>query len=225
VEHLAIFDVYVSRTIFKLHLKYLHVFIIVTSFPLLCCSHTHTHTHTCARAHTHTQLFYGSLDFVRDNLSEPVPEETCIHSHLSWSSVIPYLLPPSVTIHGILTVQFTCLIVFSTISVQVSFGLPLGLTPSTSYSIHFFSQSLSFFCSTCHTVTTCFAMILRLFHLILDSQPFTWNSILLLNTISDHSHLCPLNCRLIFLSYGPGLTSMQHTTLHTTTVQCLSHYQ
>jgi len=34
---------------------------------------------------------------------------------------------------------------FSTISVQVFFGLPLGLSPSTSYSIHFFTQSLSSF--------------------------------------------------------------------------------
>jgi len=29
--------------------------------------------------HTHTQPFYGSLDFVRDNLGEPVPEETFTH--------------------------------------------------------------------------------------------------------------------------------------------------
>jgi len=34
-------------------------------------------------------------------------------------------------------------------SVQVFFGLPLGLAPSTSYSIHFFTQLLSSFCSTC----------------------------------------------------------------------------
>jgi len=32
------------------------------------------------------------MDFVRDNPSEPVPEETFTHSHLSWSSIIPYLL-------------------------------------------------------------------------------------------------------------------------------------
>jgi len=36
-----------------------------------------------------------------------------------------------------------------TISVQVFFDLSLGLAPSTSYSIHFFTQSLSSFCSTC----------------------------------------------------------------------------
>jgi len=29
--------------------------------------------------HTHTQLFYGSVDFVRDNLGEPVPEGTFRH--------------------------------------------------------------------------------------------------------------------------------------------------
>ena len=38
---------------------------------------------------------------------------------------------------------------FSTTSLQVFFGLPLGLTPSTSYSIHFFTQSLPSFCSPC----------------------------------------------------------------------------
>jgi len=38
---------------------------------------------------------------------------------------------------------------FRTTSVQVLFGLPLGLAASTLYSIHFFMQSLSSFCSTC----------------------------------------------------------------------------
>ena len=52
-------------------------------------------------------------------------------------------------IHGILPVEFTCLTVFSTISLQVFFGLLLGLAPFTSYSIHFFTQSLSSFRNTC----------------------------------------------------------------------------
>ena len=38
---------------------------------------------------------------------------------------------------------------FCTISFHVLFGLPLGLEPSTSYSILFFTQSVSSFCSTC----------------------------------------------------------------------------
>ena len=48
------------------------------------------------------QPFYGYiLDFVRDNPGEPLPEETLTHSHLSWSSVISYLLPPSITIQDV----------------------------------------------------------------------------------------------------------------------------
>jgi len=50
--------------------------------------------------------------FVRDYLGEPIPEETFTHSHAYWSSMIHYLLPPSIGIYGILSVQFTCLIVF-----------------------------------------------------------------------------------------------------------------
>jgi len=38
---------------------------------------------------------------------------------------------------------------FCTTSVHVLFGLPLGLEPSTSYSILFFTQSLSSFRNTC----------------------------------------------------------------------------
>ena len=72
-------------------------------FPCTVCI-THTHTHT--------QPFYGSLDFVRDNPGEMVPEETFTHSHLSWSSIVPYLLHLSNTICGILPVQSTCLKVF-----------------------------------------------------------------------------------------------------------------
>jgi len=37
---------------------------------------------------------------------------------------------------------------FCTTSFHVLFGLPLGLEPSTSYSIHFFTQLVSSFCST-----------------------------------------------------------------------------
>ena len=86
------------------------------------------------------QPFYSSLDYVWDYPSEPVPEETFTHSHLSWSSIISYLLPPSFMIHGILPVQFTCLKSFLTISLYVFFDLPLGLAPSASHSTHFFTQ-------------------------------------------------------------------------------------
>jgi len=118
------------------------VFCIHSTFSHLTQKNTtHTHPHT----HTHKQSFYGSLGFVQHYLNEPVPEETFTHSHLLWSSVIP----PSITIHGILPVQFTCQRVLSTTSLQVFFGLPLSLAPSTSYSIHFFTQSLPSFRNTC----------------------------------------------------------------------------
>jgi len=61
--------------------------------------------------HIHTTV-YSSLDFVRDNPGELVPEETFTHSHLSRSSIIPYLLHLSNTIRGILPVQSMCLTVF-----------------------------------------------------------------------------------------------------------------
>jgi len=90
--------------------------LVTQKLKVICCLYTHTHmhmhTHMCAYTHTHTQPFYGLLDFVRDNPGEPVPEETFTHSRLSWSSVIPYLLPASITIHDILPVHITCLIVF-----------------------------------------------------------------------------------------------------------------
>ena len=38
---------------------------------------------------------------------------------------------------------------FCTISVHLLFGLPLGLEPFTSYSIHFFTHSVSSFHNTC----------------------------------------------------------------------------
>jgi len=62
---------------------------------------------------THTQPFHGSVDFIRDNPGELVPEETNIHP-LTLIVVInhPYLLSPSTTIHGILPIQSMCFRVF-----------------------------------------------------------------------------------------------------------------
>jgi len=92
--------------------------------------------------HTHTTVLRLS-GFCPDNTSEPVPEEKFTNSRLSWSSVMPYLL------HVILRVQLPSLTVFfHNLSLQVFFGLPIGLAPSTSYSTHFFTQSSSFR-STC----------------------------------------------------------------------------
>jgi len=45
--------------------------------------------------HTHIQLLYGWMNFVRDNPGKPVREETFTHLHLSWSSIVFYLLYPA----------------------------------------------------------------------------------------------------------------------------------
>jgi len=71
------------------------------------------------------------------------------HSHLLWSSVIHYRLPPSIMIQGLLTVQFTCLTVFFQILTPSFLWRPVRLAPSNSHSIHFFTRSLSSFSSTC----------------------------------------------------------------------------
>ena len=112
---------------------------------------------------------------------------------------------------------------FCTTSLQVLFGLRLGLVCATSYSIHFFTQSLSSFHNTCsyHRSLLCHSTK------IMSSNPCLFLNSLLgtLNVThpSNHSHLCPLKCHLIFVSYRPGLTSMQHTASYTTAEQSPSH--
>ena len=92
---------------------------------------------------------------------------------------------------------------FSTTSLQLLFGLPLGLGPSTSCCIHFLTHSSSF-CNSyhtvkyhtihAHTIADCFAVVPVLCHLLVISQLLTWKSGIYLNAThpSDHSHLCLL---------------------------------
>ena len=56
---------------------------------------------------------------------------------------------------------------FCTTSLKVLFGLLFGLEPSNSYSIHLFTQSVSSFRNTCHTIATCFTVVSILYHLFL----------------------------------------------------------
>jgi len=124
---------------------------------------------------THTQPFYGSMDFVGDHPGEPVPDVTFTHSHLSWSSITPYLHHPSNMIHGILPVQSMHMTIFFH-NLQVFFGLPVSLAPFNSYSIHFFTQSLSSFCNTClyhRSPFCCSTEIMSSNPSLSLSQPFT----------------------------------------------------
>jgi len=96
---------------------------------------------------------------------------------------------------------------FCTTSLHVLFGLPLCLEPSTSYSIHFFTQSVSSFRNTCSYHCNLFCCSINIMSSIPSlslSQLLTWNSVFYLNIThpSDYSHLCSLKCHLIFFLTG-----------------------
>ena len=100
---------------------------------------------------------------------------------------------------------------FCTTSLQVLFGLLLGLEPYTSYAIHFFTQAMFSFRNTCHTIAYCFAVVPRLYHLFLISL----NSLLgtLSFTLTWHIHLT------IFISARWSATSFSFLTGHHLFVQ------
>ena len=114
---------------------YLFTEATVGFFKLLhiIANYTHRHTHNRFTA--------------PDNPGEPVPKETFTHSHSSWSTIIPICFLHLLWSMASSLFNPRALQSFSTISLQVFFGLALGLAPSTSYSIHFFTQSS--FRSTC----------------------------------------------------------------------------
>jgi len=66
---------------------------------------------------------------------------------------------------------------FFTTSVHVLFGQPVGLDPSTSYSIHFFTQSVSSFHNTCPYHHNLFCYIVNIISIPSLSQLLTWNSV------------------------------------------------
>jgi len=169
--------------------------------------------------HTHSQLFYGSMDFVRDNPGEPAPEETFTHSHLSWfkSSLICFIhllrSMASCSIHAPDSLFPQSLSKFSLVY-HLAWHPPLH-TPYISSPNHCLFATHA----RAHTITTCFAVVLRLCHLILVCLSTLYLEFCLVvhaTHPTTHSHLCLLKCHLIFLPYGPGLTSMQHTTSHAT---------
>ena len=70
------------------------------------------------------------------------------HSHPSWSSDILYQLCHLLGSIASSLFNLCAWQSFSRTSLQVPFGFPLGLWPSTSYYIYFLTQSSSF-CNTC----------------------------------------------------------------------------
>ena len=105
---------------------------------------------------------------------------------------------------------------FCTTSLHVLFGLPPGLEPSTSYSIHFFTQSVSSFRSTCPYHRNLFCCSINIISSIpslslnslLGTPSFVCVFYLNITHPSDHSHLCSLMCHPIFFPDRPGLTSL-----------------
>jgi len=82
---------------------------------------------------------------------------------------------------------------FCTTSLHVIIGLPLGLEPSTSYSIHFFTKSLSSFRNTCPYYCNLFCCSIKIISSVHSLSP---NSLLgtLSFTLTLHIHLTILIC-------------------------------
>ena len=113
---------------------------------------------------------------------------------------------------------------FCKTSFHVLFGLPLGLELSTSYSIHFFTQSLSSFRSTCpyhHRLFYCsINIITSIPSLSLKSLLGTLFYLNIITHPSDHSHLCSLKCHLVFFPDRPGIVLTEYCDIQYSTVYC-----
>ena len=97
--------------------------------------------------------------------------------------------------------------------------------------LHTFLHPIIAFSQHTHTITTCFAVVVRLCHLFLVSLKFSTQA---KNRVSsnvahpsDHSHLCLLKCHFIFFltdQVSLLITYMQHTS-NITAIQSSSHYR
>jgi len=106
---------------------------------------THRQTHT----HTHTHNRFTALWNLSGTTRVSRYQKKHSPLHSSWSSIIPISFLHLLRHMASSVFNPRALQSFSTISLQVFLGLSLGLVPSTLYSIHFFTQSLSTFRSTC----------------------------------------------------------------------------
>ena len=106
--------------------------------------YVHTsNTHT----HTHTKPFNGPLSRT-GRVGRYQKKHSPTHTHpdhqTCFINILHLLQSIASSLFNLCAWQS-----FSTTSVQVFFGLPVGLGPSTSSSMHFFTQSSSSFHSTC----------------------------------------------------------------------------
>jgi len=163
----------------------IYVYYMLTVQLDFCYSAT-TDRHT----HTHIKPFYCSLDSVCNNKGEPVPEDTFNYSHLSWSSVISYLL-----LHLLRSIASPCSIympdsLFPQSLSKFSFVYLLAWhpplrTPYISSPNHCLLLATKTYA---HNIATSFAEIPRLCHLILVS-PSTLYLELLSCSFTPHINL------------------------------------
>ena len=160
--------------------------------------HRHTHTHTTVLRLCGFCPGQPGWAGTRRNI-HPLTPIVVINHPLSASSIYydPWHPPCSVYVPGSFFAQ--SLSRFSLVYFSIS------------YSIHFFTQLLSSFCSTCPYHGNLFCCNTN----IMSSNP----SHFLNPSLGSDIHLTTLKYHLIFLSNMPGLTSMYRTTSHTTAVQ------
>ena len=101
-----------------------------------CCHHTHTHTHS--------QPYNGILSGTTRYQKKHSPTHTHPDHRTSFIIFLHLQRSTASSLFSLRAWQSSW-----TTSLQVLFGLPLGLGPSTSYSMHFFTQSSISFRSTC----------------------------------------------------------------------------
>ena len=142
------------------------------------CSHTVV---TFCDEHAHTQPFNGlwsGTTRVGRYQNKHSPTHTHPDRQLSFIIFLHLQRPMSSSLFILRAWQSSY-----TTSLQVIFGLPLGLGPSTSYSIHFFTQPSSSFrraCAHAHTSAACSAAIPMLCHLYLISLSTPYSGVCLL---------------------------------------------
>jgi len=157
--------------------------------------------------HTHkTQQFLQRSGFCLGQPGEPVPKETFTQSHLSRSSIIRYLLLHLLRSMASSLFNLRACQSFAQSLSRLHLVCLLVSHPPLHTPYIFSPNHCLLFAAYVHTIATCFVVVTRLYHLILVSfSTLTWSSIFKFNAThpSDHSHLCPLKCHLIFFSYRP----------------------
>jgi len=113
------------------------------------CFHQQAVQYCQHKTHTHTHNRFTALWILSGTTRVSRYQKKHSPTHSSWSSNIPISFLHLVRSVASSLLNPRTLQSFSTISLQVFFGLPHGLAPSNSYSIPFFTQSLSSFRSTC----------------------------------------------------------------------------